>query len=408
MKILHTSDWHIGRTLYRQKRYKEFDAFLSWLAETISREQVNILLIAGDIFDTTTPSNHAQTLYYRFLHRVAFSCRHVIITAGNHDSPSFINAPKALLQALNVQVIGAIHEDPADEVLLLRKEDGSPELIVCAVPYLRDRDVRLAEAGESMEERERKQNDGIRQHYAKVTDIAQQRREELKAEIPIIAMGHLFAAGGQTVDGDGVRALYIGTLMHVSAKIFPSALDYVALGHLHIPQKVGGSECIRYSGSPLPMGFGEAKQTKSVCLIEFIDNKASVNLLRVPIFQKLERIQGGWKKIADRIRALAITHTPVWLEIVYEDKEIIRDLRERLEVAIAGSEIEILRIKNNRIIDQARSQPYDDERLQDLDIDDVFQRCLIAHQVPTEQQPGLLHAYQEAITSLREEDTQAE
>ena len=108
MRILHTSDWHIGRTLYGRKRYEEFEAFLTWLAETIQENAIDALLVAGDVFDTSAPSNRAQELYYRFLCRVATSsCRHVIVVAGNHDSPSFLNAPKELLKALNVHVVGS-------------------------------------------------------------------------------------------------------------------------------------------------------------------------------------------------------------------------------------------------------------------------------------------------------------
>ena len=109
MKILHTSDWHLGRSLYGRKRYEEFSSFLDWLAQTIEEEKVDALLVAGDVFDNSTPSNRAQELYYRFLCRVAASCcRHVVVIAGNHDSPSFLNVPKELLRALNVYVVGAM------------------------------------------------------------------------------------------------------------------------------------------------------------------------------------------------------------------------------------------------------------------------------------------------------------
>ena len=100
MKILHTSDWHLGRSLYGKKRYDEFSEFLDWLGKTIEEECIDLLLVAGDIFDTSTPSNRAQKLYYRFLCRVAGSCcRHIVVIAGNHDSPSFLNAPKEHTQA---------------------------------------------------------------------------------------------------------------------------------------------------------------------------------------------------------------------------------------------------------------------------------------------------------------------
>ena len=230
MKILHTSDWHLGRLLYKRHRDEEFNEFLNWLAGTLRQEQVDVLLIAGDIFDTTTPSNRAQELYYRFLHTASACCRHIVVIAGNHDSPAFLDAPKTLLKVLNVHVVGAVTEHRQDEVLLLHKADGSPELIVCAVPYLRDRDVRLTEAGESLEAKEQKMVEGIRNHYAEVVNFAEQKRQELAVSIPIIAMGHLFTAGGKTVEGDGVRSLYVGSLAQVSPSLFPDGLDYLALG----------------------------------------------------------------------------------------------------------------------------------------------------------------------------------
>lgn len=409
MRVLHTSDWHIGRTLYGRKRYEEFEAFLTWLAETIQQNEIDALLVAGDIFDTSAPSNRAQELYYRFLCRVAASsCRHVVVVAGNHDSPSFLNAPKELLKALDVHVVGSSAESPEDEVLVFRNGQDIPELIVCAVPYLRDRDIRVAEAGESIEDKERKLIEGIRTHYAAVAALAEQKREELGADIPIVGTGHLFTAGGQTVEGDGVRELYVGSLAHVTAGIFPACFNYVALGHLHVPQKVNGSEIIRYSGSPLPMGFGEAKQQKSVCQVEFHSTVASVQLFDVPVFQKLERVKGDWDSISNRILELSATASQGWIEVIYEGDEVIGDLRERLEAAISGTQMEILRIKNNRVIDRVLGQIHEEETLDDLNVNDVFERCLAVHEVPEDQRPELLRAYQETVSSLYEDDVKAE
>ena len=410
MKILHTSDWHIGRTLYGRHRYEEFEAFLLWLAKTIEQTQADVLLIAGDVFDTSTPSHRAQALYYGFLCRVASSCRHVVVIAGNHDSPSFLNAPKAILQALNVHVVGLASEHPEDEVVVLEQAHGLPELIVCAVPYLRDRDIRIAQAGESIEDKERKLIEGIRNHYADVTQLAEAKRQDLGVQIPIVVMGHLFTAGGQTVEGDGVRELYVGSLAHVSAGIFPEGIDYLALGHLHVPQKVNQSEVMRYSGSPLPMGFGEATQAKSVCLVELAgDNEAaSVQLVTVPVFQRLERVCGTWTEISARILALATAQSRAWLEVAYEGEDVLGDFRERLAEAVAGTDMEILRVKNNRIMNRVLGQIHDHETLDDLHPDDVFHRCLAVHDVPEAQRPGLLLAYQETLTSLEEGDVQAQ
>lgn len=409
MRILHTSDWHIGRNLYGRKRYEEFELFLSWMVETIEREAVNVLLIAGDVFDTSTPSNRAQELYYRFLNSVAgSSCRHVIVTAGNHDSPSFLDAPKELLKALNVHVIGSVTENLNDEVLVLSGKDGSAELIVCAIPYLRDKDIRIAEAGESIDDKERKLIEGIRRHYTEVTALAEEKRAQLGENIPIVATGHLFTAGGQTVEGDGVRELYVGSLAHVATNIFPGTLNYIALGHLHVPQKVGGSDIIRYSGSPLPMGFGEAKQEKSLCMVMFEGLSSNIELIPVPVFQSLERIRGNIEELSTKILELAANGSKAWLEIIYEGNEVVSDLRERLDLAVGNSDMEILRVKNNRIIDRVIHQIDDEETLDDLDVNDVFERCLIAHEVPDEQRPELIIAYKEMLRSLYEEDTHAE
>lgn len=412
MKLLHTSDWHLGRTLYGRRRYGEFEAFLDWLAETMRQQGTEVLVVAGDIFDTTAPSNRAQQLYYRFLCQVAASpCRHVVIVAGNHDSPSFLNAPRELLRALNVYVIGN-STDPADEVLVLRDGQGTPELIVCAVPYLRDRDIRQVEAGESVADKERKLLEGIRSHYATVAELAQQQRNALGVDIPIVATGHLFTAGGQTVDGDGVRELYVGSLAHITAGVFDPCFDYVALGHLHVPQKVNNSEIVRYSGSPLPMGFGEARQQKVLCQVTFDSvggqRNTRIELLNIPTFQRLERISGDGETIAGRLTELAAIDAIVWLEVIYQGEEIISDLRERIDAATAGTELEVLRVKNSRIIDRVLDQLHEQETLDDLDVNEVFERCLTQHEVSDEQRPALVHAYREIVRMIHEEDTQAD
>lgn len=404
MKILHTSDWHLGRTLFGRKRYEEYGAFLDWLAQAIRDNGIDVLVVAGDVFDTTAPGNRAQELYYRFLCRAAsLCCRHVVVISGNHDSPFFLDAPKELLKALEVHVTGSPSGNPEDEVLVLRDGEGVPELIVCAVPHLRDRDIRTAEAGESIEDKERKLLDGIRDHYAAVAAVAEEKRRELGGTIPILATGHLFASGGLTVDGDGVRELYVGSLAHVNAGVFPSCFDYVALGHLHVPQKVNGSETVRYSGSPLPMGFGEAKQQKSVCVADFCGREASVGLIPVPVFQQLEQVRGDWDRISGRIFELALQESRAWLEVVYEGDDILGDLRERLEEAVKNTAMEVLRVRNTRAVERALAQTPEEETLDDLDEDDVFRRCLEANQVPEDQRPELFAAYHEAVLSLREE-----
>ena len=412
MRILHTADWHLGRVLYGKKRYEEFEAFLNWLADAITDHQVDVLLIAGDVFDTSTPSNKAQSLYYQFLHKVARGqCRHIVIIGGNHDSPSFLNAPKTLLQALDVHVVGAVPDNLADEVITLY-HDEKPEAIICAVPYLRDKDIRLLEAGENIDDKNAKLIEGIRTHYADVCAIAEEKQREFLDQgfenVPIIGMGHLFTAGAQTVDGDGVRELYVGSLAHVGRDLFPQSLDYLALGHLHVPQKVGGAEHIRYSGSPIPMGYGEIKQDKQVLLVDFEDKKINVTPLLVPRFQELVKIVGNVMEIQQTIERLKIEQSKARLEIEYNGKEIVNNLRELLDESLVGSDLEILRIKNKRLMDRVIQGEMDEETLEDLNPEDVFLRCLTAFEVEEDEQKELINAYHEILQTLNNTDKNAE
>ncbi len=419
LRILHTSDWHLGRALYGQKRYEEFDALLDWMINTLQEQRADVLLIAGDVFDTGTPSNRAMQQYYRFLTRVSSTrCRHVVIIGGNHDSPTFLNAPRELLKVLNVHVVGAKADDVADEVIVLRAANQRAEAIICATPYLRDRDIRSAEAGESIEDKAQKLLEGIQAHYAAVTAQAEALHAALPTEdaalVPIIAMGHLFTAGGRTTDGDGVRDLYVGSIAHVGATIFPPALDYVALGHLHVPQSVGGFDHIRYSGSPITMGFGEALQQKSVCLIAFNQRNPDLTLIDIPVFQRLRQLRGNLQRLLSDLQHLVQDNISTWVEVTYTGDDIVPDLREQLEHAVCSddsnqqSPVTILRIKNHRSSAQLSSGDNVQQTLDDLTPHDVFEKCLDANKVASEQRPALQLAWQEILQQLHEHDTRAE
>ncbi len=408
MKILHTSDWHLGRTLYGRKRYEEFEAFLDWLIGVIKEEEIEVLLVAGDVFDTSTPSNRSQELYYRFLCQVAASCcRHVVVIAGNHDSPSFLNAPKELLRALDVHVVGSMTENLDDEVIVLY-HDAKPEAIICAVPYLRDKDIRTAEPGETMDEKNIKLVRGLKNHYEEVCHIAEEKRQALGVDVPLIAMGHLFSAGGKTTEGDGVRELYVGSLVYIGVDAFPSYIDYVALGHLHVPQVVGKAQHIRYSGSPIPMGYGEANQEKKVVRVHFDQKKLGIQEITVPCFQPLVRVTGTLVEIKGKIEELKEKGSNAWLEIEYTGQEMVGNLREIMEEALQASSMEIRRIKNKRIMDRLINKIHEEETLEDLDLDDVFQRCLQASDVTEADWKDLTAAYQEITLSLFDEDTHAQ
>ena len=405
MRLIHTADWHIGRMLHDRQRYDEFEAFLKWMGEAIESLQVDALVVAGDIFDTGTPSNRAQQLYYDFLRAASESrLRHIVVVGGNHDSPSFLDAPRALLRALDVHVVGQASENVADEVIVLHDKQGRPELIVCGVPYLRDRDIRTAEAGESIEDKERKLVEGTRKHYREVTEVAVEKRKELGADIPIVATGHLYTNSGKV--GDGVRSLYVGTLAHIDAGVFPAELDYVALGHLHVPQNVFGQQRIRYSGSPIPMGFGEAGQEKSICIVDFEQGQLSVQLHPIPVFRELQQVRGDWSTIEARLCELAASGAAAWLDVTHEGTEVLGNFVERLEQLVKNTQLEVLAKKDNAR-SGGESAPPPPIELKEQPPEKVFEMCLTKNQVPPEQWPDLKQCFAEILQHCNEEDSNA-
>lgn len=409
MKVLHTSDWHLGSLLHGRKRYDEYEHFLDWLVEQIKEEKIDILLIAGDIFDTSTPSNRAQELYYQFLNRVAkIPHLQVVLTAGNHDSPSLLNAPKDLLRQLKIHVIGSITSNITDEVLVLRNEKRSIPLIVCAVPYLRDRDIRSTEPGESIEDKARKLQEGIRDHYEQVWTVAKSIRRELADNVPVIAMGHLFLNGCLASCDDGVRELYIGNLAGIKAEMITQGFDYLALGHLHAPCMVGGNPCCRYSGSPLPMGFGEAGTKKKIIVIDFQNSDISIREIVIPCLRELKKIQGDFPTIEAEIRDLCQTGKKVWIEVKVESEFNASSIQSRLRELVEKSSVEILKIVNEPLMEKALRQMEEGENLGDLDEKDVFSRCLAENGIPDEEREDLLNLFQEILVEVKENDLYAE
>lgn len=412
MKILHTSDWHIGSTLYGRKRYDESKQFLHWLVEIIKNHSIETLLVAGDIFDTSTPSNTAQELYYRFLNEVSrTTCRHVIVTGGNHDSPSFLDAPKALLKAFNIYVVGSVAEREEAEVFVLKNADNNPEVIVCAVPFLRDRDIRQSSEGESYRDKENRLVEGIISHYQKVYEEASKERNELGKSLPIIGMGHLFIAGSsiykRSGETNGERDLYVGSLGQVPADRLPP-FDYFALGHLHIPQKVAGSETIRYSGSPMAMNFDEIHQQKSVVIVDIHDQNVDIQTVPVPAFRHFDQIKGDWDSIEASLRRLKEESFAGWVEVIYEGQEAIGNLRERVYKLVENTSIEVLKIQNAMLFNAVMKQYEKEVELQDLNPADVFDQCLIDHGIPDDQKIVLKGLFSEVCRQISEADNQKE
>ncbi|MBP6961301.1 MAG: exonuclease SbcCD subunit D C-terminal domain-containing protein [Thermotogae bacterium] len=409
LTVLHTSDWHLGRMLYDKKRYDEHEAFLAWLSQQIREQDVDVLVVAGDIFDTATPSHRAQALYYRFLNELLKTeCRHVVLIGGNHDSPTFLDAPRELLRFMDIHVIGSVRDPVAEEVLILKDKNGRPRIIVGAAPFLRDKDIRFSESGETLQEKEENLARGIRDHYRRLCEYANAQRAEIDAELPLLVTGHLFASGGKTIEGDGVRELYIGSLARVDQTIFPDSIDYLALGHLHIAQTVGGDETRRYSGSPLPMGFGEAGQQKYVFLVIFQNRQAEVTQLPIPVFQRLERVVGDLIPIREALEKLKALNTSVWVEVSYQGAESANTVSRAIDEMVVGSRVEVLRKRNLSMIERSLSEQPSAISLEELSPEQVFEERMNAENIPPERRDALIAAYQEILREIKEADPFAE
>ena len=388
--MIHTSDWHLGAALMGQRRYDEQEKFLSWFSALLEAERPEILIIAGDIFDSSTPPGRAQKLYYSFLGKAVSLCRHIVIIGGNHDSPSFLNAPHTLLSAMNIHVVGEATENIEDEVLLL--DDLA---VICAVPFLRDRDVRKSTPGESFQEKTKNLQRGLYAHYATACALAEVKRGEF--DIPLIMTGHLALSGGSMGENDGVRSLYIGSLAGVEAEYFPPA-DYYALGHLHVPQAVG-HDSRRYSGSPLQMGFSEKAHVGMVLKVEFEGKKTEVTEIKVPNFKSLLRVKGTLSEITE---AMGRAAAGAFVEVEYTGEEEIPGLREFVEDAARSCGVEVLRIKNNRAASSGSGTAAVD--IESLDEIKMFEYFLEHMQVPSEEHMGLMESYREVLQALSEED----
>jgi exonuclease SbcD len=374
MRILHTSDWHLGQKFLSEDRIEEHTLALDWLLEQIREHRVDVLVVAGDIFDIGNPPNYARNLYYRFLGKLMHTpCQHAIIVGGNHDSPSMLDAPKEVLHALNVHVVGAARENRADQVIHLKLDGGEEELLVAAVPFLRDRDIREAIPAESGMERLTRIRDGIRMHYQELAAIVTTNYKNFKG--PILTTGHLYATGAQvSAKQDNI---YLGDIENIGAEAFPDCFDYVALGHIHRAQALGVNH-IRYCGSPIPLSFSETLDDKVIVLLTG-DQSGITEIQEVPVptFRRLKTLEGTFEELQKRLPAFAERHEgdslPAWVELIVQAEVGTATLDQELKELVADANVQILKVRIRRPNSQ-REQEYEQLELEDMSPEEVFAR----------------------------------
>ena len=375
MKIIHTSDWHLGQSFFTKSRKAEHQAFLHWLLAQAEQQQVDAILVAGDVFDTGTPPSYARELYNEFV----VACNRLgiclVVLGGNHDSVSVLNESRQLLACLNTYVVASVTDEPEQQLLTLPKRDGSPGALLCAVPFVRPRDVLQSRAGDSGLAKRQALGTAISQHYQQLYQLALTKRQALAQPLPIVATGHLSALG--VSQSESVRDIYIGTLDGFAADAFPPA-DYIALGHIHRPQIVGKKPHIRYSGSPIALSFDELGSSKQVLLVQFADDKlAEVTPLEVPRFQAMALLKGNLSELEQQLSQYPEqAEQPTWLSIEVTLDDYLPDLQQRIQALCDGKAVDVLQLRRARSKQRQSLSQQQQETLTELTPQQVFERRL--------------------------------
>jgi len=377
MRILHTADWHLGARLVERDRLPEHVAFADWLIETLRTEKIDALLLSGDVFDAANPPQDAIALYFDFIKRLAdLKTVRAIITGGNHDSASHLNAPRELLKRFDVHVFGHAGENNIVDL------GGA---VVAAVPFLRERDLRQAAAGETMGDVQTQVRTAIRAHYA--AQLAACRT--LAKKRPVIAMGHLTVLG--TTASDSERDIHIGNLGSIGADIF-DGFDYTALGHLHRPQRVASLETIRYSGSPIPLSFSEAADVKSVVVLDTQGMK--IETPAVPVSRQLVRVNAHRATLAaDLAKIPAAAWAEVTVKLDAPEPDLDRQVRET-----AAGRFDVLKVLAELPLSQTTAWQHTGPALNELQPREVFRELLKEKQIEGDE----LSAVFDELLALRE------
>ena len=358
LRLFHTADWHLGQSFHGFDRDSEHAAFLTWLLEIMQTRRPDVLLVAGDVFDSINPAATAQRRFFDFLARAhaALPSLQIVLTAGNHDAAARLEAPAGLMESLNISVVGTVKRDAAGEVdctkflVPLRDAAGNVQALALAVPFLRPSDVPvLTDAADPY-------LDGIRDLYRRTTEAAAALRDAAHPGAVLLALGHCHMQDGAE-SRDSERRLVIGGAEALRAETFPAELAYVALGHLHKPQELDGGR-IGYSGSPIPLSFSEKDYNHRIIEV-VLDPSGSVSLtsltsLPVPKTAALLRLPAGAAVSLEAVlqclgeTTFDDTRTPeTWpfLEVRVLDNGPDPTRRRRIEEALDGKPVRLASIK---------------------------------------------------------------
>lgn len=349
IRILHTADWHLGQTFFGYDRTQEHEHFLDWLAGVLTKNKIDVLIVAGDVFDVSNPSAASQRMFYRFIHRVTTENPRLqlVVVTGNHDSAARLESPLPLLQEMRTEIKGIVRKqngkiDYEHLLVELKNAAGEVEALCLAVPFLRQGDYPVVETeGNPYAE-------GVKELYARLLKYALKKRTDGQA---LVAVGHLLATGSEIAEKDHSERIIIGGLESVSPESFPEQIVYTALGHIHKAQRVSGRENIRYAGSPLPMSFAEKHYHHGVVKvtldegwaveIEKLEYTPLVRLLSIPATEA-----AAPDEVLDELRGLELPEDePMpYLEVKVKLSEPEPMLRQQVEEILEGKPVRLARI----------------------------------------------------------------
>lgn len=349
IRILHTADWHLGQTFFGYDRTQEHEHFLDWLAGVLTKNKIDVLIVAGDVFDVSNPSAASQRMFYRFIHRVTTENPRLqlVVVAGNHDSAARLESPLPLLQEMRTEIKGIVRKqngkiDYEHLLVELKNAAGEVEALCLAVPFLRQGDYPVVETeGNPYAE-------GVKELYARLLKYALKKRTDGQA---LVAVGHLLATGSEIAEKDHSERIIIGGLESVPPESFPEQIVYTALGHIHKAQRVSGRENIRYAGSPLPMSFAEKHYHHGVVKVTLDEGWAVeiekheytplVRLLSIPATEA-----AAPDEVLDELRGLELPEDePMpYLEVKVKLSEPEPMLRQQVEEILEGKPVRLARI----------------------------------------------------------------
>ncbi len=384
MRILHTADWHIGQTFYEYDRTYEHQQFLNWLVAKIRESRIDVLLVSGDVFDLSNPSAASIKMFYTFLREAinVNSYLQIVVTAGNHDSASRLESPKPLLESSNIHIIGLVEKsedgsiDYEKMVIPLKNKEGDVKTWCMAVPFLRMGDYPvIPDCGNPYAE-------GVAKLYEEIYQHAADKRQ---AGQSIICMGHLHTQNAEITDMDKSERLIMGGVECISAAAFHEEIKYVALGHIHKAQSIGGKDHIWYSGSPIPMSFSELNYKHQVIIFD-LDAERITNFesIEVPLSVKVQRVPSKNSKLSEVLSALdqLPSSDAKWELAPYLEVRVLLDgpepgLRHQIETALIGKYVRLAKIDVKYPVSETSGENNEltaEHQLQELKPVDVFSK----------------------------------